>query len=154
MNNAGTEKKSIDRRTFVAGCAAAGMAGMSLSGNGIDIAWADDVVDKNAPVEKRYTYCDMCNQVPYCGLTAYVQDNHVVRVESRTPYPTTPLCAKGIASIQELYDPSRILYPMRRTNPKGEDSEWERITWDEAYDEIASDLLRVRDEYGSEAVMI
>lgn len=153
MNNAGTEKKSIDRRTFVAGCAAAGMAGMSLSGNGIDIAWADDVVDKNAPVEKRYTYCDMCNQVPYCGLTAYVQDNHVVRVESRTPYPTTPLCAKGIASIQELYDPSRILYPMRRTNPKGEDSEWERITWDEAYDEIASELLRVRDEYGAEAVM-
>lgn len=152
MNNEKTGACNISRRSFVLGGAAAAAA-FTLSGNGVDIAFADGEIDKSAPIEKRHTYCDMCNQVPFCGLTAHVQDGRVVRVESRTPYPVTPLCAKGLASIQELYDPHRLLHPMRRTNPKGEPSEWKQITWDEAYDEIASQLNRVKKEHGAEKVL-
>lgn len=152
MSNENTSCCGISRRSFVLGSAAA-TAAFALSGNGVDIAYAEGEVDTSAPIEKRHTFCDMCNQVPFCGLTAFVQDDHIVRVESRTPYPVSPLCAKGLASIQELYDPHRLLHPMRRTNPKGEPSEWKQITWDEAYEEIAGQLNRVKEEYGPEKVL-
>jgi molybdopterin-containing oxidoreductase family molybdopterin binding subunit len=50
------------------------------------------------------------------------------------------LCGKGSASLMSLYDPNRIKYPVKRTNPKkgyGEDPNWERISWDEAMSMIA-----------------
>jgi molybdopterin-containing oxidoreductase family molybdopterin binding subunit len=59
------------------------------------------------------------------------------------------LCAKGEAMIQALYDPNRINYPLRRTNPeKGifADPKWERISWDEALDEMAERLKKIRQE--------
>ena len=141
------------RRSFVKGAAALGAAA-AVSGNGIDFAYADGVVDPSAPVEKRFTYCDMCNQVPQCGMTVYVQDGYVVRAESRDPHPVTPICAKGLASIQELYDPARLTKPLRRTNEKGTGkSTWEEISWDEAYAEIAAQFNRVKAEHGPDAVL-
>ena len=50
------------------------------------------------------------------------------------------LCGKGAAQLMSLYDPNRIKYPLRRTNPKkgiSEDPRWERISWDEALSIIA-----------------
>ena len=95
-----TMQGNISRRSFVKGASALAAGGARAGAFGFDIAHAEGTVDPDAPVEKRYTYCDMCNQVPKCGMTAYVQDGKIVRVESRTPHPTTPLCAKGLASIQ------------------------------------------------------
>ena len=149
-----TMQGNISRRSFVKGASALAAGGALASAFSFDIAHAEGTVDPDAPVEKRYTYCDMCNQVPKCGMTAYVQDGKIVRVESRTPHPTTPLCAKGLASIQELYDPKRLQTPLRRTNPKGTgQSQWEPITWDEAYDTIVSEFNRVKDADGPDAVM-
>ena len=149
-----TMQGNISRRSFVKGASALAAGGALAGAFGFDIAHAEGTVDPDAPVEKRYTYCDMCNQVPKCGMTAYVQDGKIVRVESRTPHPTTPLCAKGLASIQELYDPKRLQTPLRRTNPKGTgQSQWEPITWDEAYDAIVSEFNRVKEEDGPDAVM-
>ena len=149
-----TMQGTISRRSFVKGASALAAGGALAGAFGFDIAHAEGTVDPDAPVEKRYTYCDMCNQVPKCGMTAYVQDGKIVRVESRTPHPTTPLCAKGLASIQELYDPKRLQTPLRRTNPKGTgQSQWEPITWDEAYDAIVSEFNRVKEEDGPDAVM-
>ena len=110
---------TISRRSFVKGASALAAGGALASAFSFDIAHAEGTVDPDAPVEKRYTYCDMCNQVPKCGMTAYVQDGKIVRVESRTPHPTTPLCAKGLASIQELYDPKQksILLLIGRAAP-------------------------------------
>src|SRR4030042_79483 len=59
------------------------------------------------------------------------------------------LCAKGEAMIQALYDPNRFNYPMKRTNPKKglfEDPQWKRISWDEALDEMAVRLKKIRAE--------
>ena len=61
-----------------------------------------------------YTYCDMCNQVPKCGVKVYVRDGVVTRLESRTNYPNDPLCAKGMSLLQEEYHPARLLYPMKQ----------------------------------------
>ena len=44
-----------------------------------------------------------------------------------------------------MYNPNRLLYPMKRTAPKGaEDPGWVRITWDEAYKTIAANMLAAK----------
>ena len=96
----------------------------------------------------------MCNHVPKCGIAATVKDGKIVRVESRDKYPASPICAKGLASLQELYDPHRLTAPMVRTNEKGTGTpEWKEITWEEAYERIASEFNRVKEEYGPEKVL-
>src|SRR5205814_2666562 len=70
------------------------------------------------------------------------------------------LCAKVTKYLDRVYSPDRVLYPMRRKKgtPKGphsgEPSEsFERVTWDEALDEIVGKLRQVADQYGSEAIL-
>ena len=73
------------------------------------------------------------------------------------PYHDHPtgmrLCAKGRAAPGLLRHPERLLYPMRRSAPKGSvDPGWQRISWDEALDATAANLKRIADENGPEAV--
>lgn len=137
----------VTRRSFVKGSAA--LAGATLASGAFTIVHPEGAVAEEAAVEVKYTYCDMCNHVPKCGIAATVKDGKVVRVEARDKYPASPICAKGIASLQELYDPERVLHPLVRTNAKGTGTpEWKPITWDEAYQRIASELNRVKETYG------
>ena len=100
-----------------------------------------------------YGYCDMCNQVPKCGMKLHLEGDRIVRVEDRENYPTGPLCVKGLAILEEQYHPDRLLYPLKRTTPKGSrDSGWTRISWDEAYATIATKLNEVKTKYGPEKV--
>lgn len=58
------------------------------------------------------------------------------------------LCPKGNAGIMQLYDPDRVRRPLKRTNPDrgpGADPRWKEISWDQALNEIAADLARLRD---------
>ncbi len=52
---------------------------------------------------------------------------------------------------EHAYSPDRVLYPLRRVGPKGE-GRFERISWDEALDEIATRFQSIIDEYGSQAI--
>ncbi len=100
-----------------------------------------------------YSYCDMCNQVPKCGMKLYVEGDRIVRVEERENYPAGPLCVKGLAILEEQYHPDRLLYPLKRTAPKGSpDAGWTRISWDEAYKTIATRLNEVKTKYGPDKV--
>jgi molybdopterin-containing oxidoreductase family molybdopterin binding subunit len=57
------------------------------------------------------------------------------------------LCGKGVSGIMTHYDPNRVNVPLRRTNPVkgiGIDPGWQEISWDEALDEIADRLRKVR----------
>jgi len=101
-----------------------------------------------------YTFCDACNQVPYCGIKCYLRNGKIVRVESWESFPNAPLCSKGFATLQRQYHPQRLGYPLMRTKPKGSpDPGWVRISWNEAYDIIVSKMKEVRDKYGPEAVL-
>jgi len=63
------------------------------------------------------------------------------------------LCAKGLAAPALLRHTDRLLYPLRRTNPKGStDPGWQRIPWDEALGITASNLRRIAEESGPETV--
>ena len=100
-----------------------------------------------------YTYCDLCNQIPKCGMKVHIENGRIVRVEDRENYPAGPLCVKGLASLEEQYHPDRLLYPVRRSTPKGSaDPGWQRIGWDEAYRVIAGRLNEVKAKHGADKV--
>ncbi|MDR1421796.1 MAG: molybdopterin-dependent oxidoreductase [Coriobacteriales bacterium] len=148
------QSQGLSRRSFIAGAAGAAVIGAGLGSTVFDIFHPTEAfADENSPVELRYSYCDMCNHMPKCGIVCHVKEEKIVRVESRTGYPSSPLCAKGIASLQELYDPNRILTPLKRINEKGSgDPQFEPITWDEAYATIAEKFNAVKAEHGADAV--
>ncbi len=110
----------------------------------------------SAAVTKAISCCGICS--PACGLQATIQDG-VVRFIEGLPgdaHGLGHLCGKGAASVNYLYDPDRLKYPMKRTNPrKGfyEDPGWVRISWTEALDEIAFRMKQTIDNYGREALL-
>ena len=98
------------------------------------------------------TTCSTCG--PCCEVDAYVEGGKLVGVEGarNTPAQSGGLCAKGAAALQYVYNKERILYPMRRAGEKGE-GKFERISWDEAYEMIAENLLRIRESYGARSTV-
>lgn len=89
-----------------------------------------------------------------CSWVAHVEDGRVVRVEGARAHPFTrgALCAKVNDYPARTYAPDRLLHPLRRTGPKGS-GEFERISWDEALDEIAGRFSRAIAEHGAEALL-
>jgi len=78
-----------------------------------------------------------------CGLLSYV-DKATMRVRKFEGNPYHPgsrgrNCAKGPATINQINDQDRILYPMRRKGKRG-DGDWEQVSWDEVLDDIAAKI--------------
>ena len=67
-------------------------------------------------------------------------------------HPPLPACARGVGQIERTYHPDRLKYPMRRTGPRGS-GQYERISWDEALDTVATQMLRIRETYGNAAIL-
>ncbi|MBI4290255.1 MAG: molybdopterin-dependent oxidoreductase [Betaproteobacteria bacterium] len=86
-----------------------------------------------------------------CSILAHRVDGVVVKIEGNPESAVGKgrLCGKGVSGIMSHYDPNRLTVPLRRTNPKkglNEDPLWKEISWEEALDEIAAQLRRVRQE--------
>jgi len=60
-------------------------------------------------------------------------------------------CIKGATIPDIMYHPDRLLYPLKRVGQRGE-GKWERISWDEALDNIAGSLKEIRERYGPETI--
>ncbi len=101
------------------------------------------------------TFCAMCGPSMGCGLNCYVKDGKLIRVEGMKEAPNSEgkLCSRAFASVQWLYSPQRLKYPLKRVGKKGE-GEFERITWDEALDIIADRLKEQKKKYGPESLVI
>ena len=97
-------------------------------------------------------FCALCRA--RCGCLSVVENGRLVAVEPNPEHPTgAALCAKGRAAPDLVYSPDRLLYPMKRTRPKGDaDPGWQRIGWDEALDIAVGALGRLRDSGGPESV--
>lgn len=97
--------------------------------------------------------CFSCNST--CEVLIFVDEasGKVLKVEGDPDSPITKgvLCSKGLAARDLVYNPGRLQYPLRRVGERGE-GKWERISWDEALDEIARKLLDYRERYGPEGV--
>ena len=98
-------------------------------------------------VSKHYslipTICFNCEAA--CGLLAYV-DKETGRIRKFEGNPAHPgsrgrNCAKGPATLNQVNDPERILYPLKRTGKRGE-GKWQRVTWDEVLDDLAERIRK------------
>ena len=102
-------------------------------------------------VKKHYqivpTTCFNCESA--CGLTAYVdKERGEIRKFEGNPYHPGSRgrnCAKGPATINQITDPDRILYPLKRKGKRGA-GEWERVSWDEVLDDIAARIRKALQE--------
>lgn len=97
------------------------------------------------------TVCRMCHGG--CRVLVHVRNGKAVKLEGDPDGIVNVgyLCAKGRASIEYAYHPDRVLYPLCRVGKRGE-GKWKRISWDEALDAVAQNLLRVKDQYGAEYI--
>lgn len=85
-----------------------------------------------------------------CGSLVTVEDGHVTNVAPNPDHPVSQgaFCVKGTRGLPELtYHQDRVRYPMRRVGEPGSDS-WERISWDDALDEMADRLIAVKNQHG------
>ena len=104
-------------------------------------------------IEIRHSICDICTPGLQCGVDLYVKDGVMVKLEGTEGFPGSngKLCAKGAAGRQYQYSERRLKQPLKRVGERGS-GEFAPISWDEALDICAKEFLRIRDEYGPEAV--
>jgi thiosulfate reductase/polysulfide reductase chain A len=112
-----------------------------------------------------YSTCQMCGGTT--GIKVHVVNGKVVKIEPNefnpigvanvsTDYALLKpqggrMCPKGNSAVRALYDPDRLKTPMKRIGPKGS-GKWKAISWEEALDDVAKNLLRIRDQYGPESL--
>lgn len=94
------------------------------------------------------TICGICPAG--CWVTAELDEGRLTRVQAQQGHPLGMICKLGSRSPEMVYSPDRVRHPLRRLGPAGS-GEYERISWDEAMETIASRLMQTRDEYGPEA---
>jgi anaerobic selenocysteine-containing dehydrogenase len=100
------------------------------------------------------TICFNCEAA--CGLLAYV-DRETLRIRKLEGNPVHPgsrgrNCAKGPATLNQVNDPERILYPLKRVGARGEGN-WQRVSWDEVLNDIAGRIRRALQEGRGDEVM-
>ncbi len=109
-------------------------------------------------VKKRYalvpTICFNCEAA--CGLLAYI-DKETLKIKKFEGNPEHPgsrgrNCAKGPATLNQVTDPERILYPLRRTGKRGE-GKWERVSWDQVLDDLATRIRSALEEGRKNEIM-
>ncbi len=92
-----------------------------------------------------------------CSVLVTVEDGRAIKIAGNPEHPVTRgfLCAKVARYLDRVYSPDRVLYPLRRVVPKGEGgfAAFQRISWDEALDELAARLKQAVDEFGSESIL-
>ncbi len=88
-----------------------------------------------------------------CLHKAHVEDGKILKIK-RLIYPDgqqDTICMKGLAGARFPYNHDRLKYPLKRAGKRGE-GKWERITWEQALDEIADKLKKIRAEHGPQAI--
>jgi anaerobic selenocysteine-containing dehydrogenase len=104
----------------------------------------------NSHTTTHYRACNLCEAI--CGLAIEVSghDIRAIRGDSEDPFSRGHICPKAVA-LQDVHaDPDRLRHPIRRTGA----GRWERLSWDEALDEVTDRLRTVQETSGNDAVAI
>ena len=106
-----------------------------------------------APTTTIKTVCRMCHGG--CGALVELTDGAPTRISGDPSNPTSRgyFCIKGKASLDLLNSPDRLRTPLARTGPRGSGS-FRPISWDEALDEVARNLLQSIERFGPESVVL
>ena len=92
-----------------------------------------------------------------CVVNAHVVDGRIMKISTdprKWTFELPPLhaCVRGFGQVERVYHPDRLKQPLRRTGPRGS-GRFEPISWDAALDEVAREMLRIRDAYGNAAIL-
>lgn len=165
--------QQVDRRSFLKSLGAAG-ASVGVLGNGQ--AWALNRLEPvGDTLETEYPYrswedmyrnewtwdkvghaAHCINCMGNCAFDVYVKDGIVLREEQIAKYPSVNPripdanprgCQKGAIHSTEMYEANRVRYPLKRAGERGE-GKWQRISWDQATEEIADKIIDIFEKYG------
>jgi len=107
-------------------------------------------------IEVKKVVCRYCKGG--CHVLAHVENDHLIKATEDPDntrkyniFPKTAGCGKLRAAAEVMYHPERVNYPLKRIGEKGE-GKWQEISWENALDEIAGKLHRIKEEYGAEAI--
>lgn len=90
-----------------------------------------------------------------CGIKVRSIDGWPVRIEGNPLYPINRggLCPKGLAGLQVLYNPDRVVAPLKRVGKRGA-GQWQRISWEEAITQVADRLQGLRQRGTPQALAV
>jgi len=163
----------LTRRQFVVGSVAAslvlGLERLSYAGpSPSQLAQPPRYTDWRDVYRKRWTWDRVVrgthtnvNCVSSCAWNLYVRDGIVWREEQSSPYVASNAsvpdwnprgCNKGACASDLITGPARILHPLKRVGPRG-GGRWKRISWDEAFAEIAREMVDALSERGGEGLV-
>jgi len=97
--------------------------------------------------------CRMCHGG--CGTLVHRKKGRITQVVGDPDHPINHglLCSKaGVPSIEQLYHPDRLNYPLIRIGERGS-GKWRQGSWDEALELVASQMLDIKNRYGAEALI-
>jgi thiosulfate reductase/polysulfide reductase chain A len=102
-------------------------------------------------VEIRRSYCGLCH--PRCGILLHIKDGTIVKVTGDPEHPVTrgAICERGRLMPDHVHHPERLNYPLKRVGEKG-GGQWQKLTWDQALDEVAEKLSTLKERYGAETL--
>ncbi len=136
----------FNRRTFLK-LGAAGAASLGLekaltgSSDAMELIMGGAEVSRTTGKHLKPVPSTCLNCYARCGNYGFNAYGTLIKIGPNPEHPNSRgrMCAKGQAALNLLYDPDRILYPMKRVGPRGE-GKWERISWEEAYSSIAEKM--------------
>lgn len=101
--------------------------------------------------EVKKVACNLCHKS--CGMLACLENGTIVEIAGDPDYPFNKgaQCSKGASALEEIDHPNRINYPLKRVGERGS-GEFTRVSWEEALDDIAGKLERLKKEYGAETI--
>lgn len=90
-----------------------------------------------------------------CGALLYVENGQLIKIKGdpESPMSKGSMCIKGLKTPDVVNHPDRLKTPLKRKGKRGS-GEWEKISWDEALDEITTRLDSIRKESGSESIAL
>ncbi|HEX6130615.1 MAG TPA: molybdopterin-dependent oxidoreductase, partial [Actinomycetota bacterium] len=145
----------ITRRAFLTGAGVAGGAAVAAK-----VAFPPEIGEEPAaslPVDRVVRTTCSPNCTGSCGQLAFVRDGRIVKIQQAADYPDPVYsprgCMKGLSYHLQVYGPDRVMHPLIRTGERGS-GEFREATWEEALDHVASELRRIGETHGYDAIHV
>jgi len=138
--------KTMDRRGFLAasGVTVGGLAALSLTSGRVEAATPST---EGGKIVRKKSVCTHCSVG--CTVMAEVQNGTWIGQEPGwdSPFNLGAHCAKGASVREHAHGERRLKYPMKMVG-----GQWQKISWDEAINEIGDKMLQIREESGPDSV--
>lgn len=156
----GDNPNSMNRRDFIKWTAIAGCTAAVIGGTGEVISAIEKKTQPFLFADKVVrTGCPAHNCGGRCLLKVSIKDGKIIRIETddrptdKIEDPQLRACTRGRAYRRRQYHPDRLKYPLKRVGKRGE-GKFERISWGEALDTVASEIKRIKEKYGNSAIYV